>query len=122
MELWVVDNSNKSHILGYKYKNMVPHIDEPVEIGKEYTYNMYTQEEYGVNMVQNNNKRIIESSDNYTLLYDLLKNIKLKDNLHKLYLSDAFDEYKELIKIIKTIPEMIKTTNKELIMVLEEII
>ncbi len=97
MELWVVDNENKPHMLGYKYKNMIPHINEPIEFGKEYSYNMYTNEV--VNIEKDNNKRIIESSDNYTLLYDLLKNIKLKDNLHKLYLSDAFDEYKELIKI-----------------------
>ncbi len=108
MELWVVDNENKSHMLGYKYKDMMPHINEPVELGKEYVYNMYTNE-VG-NVEKNNNKRIIESSDNYTLLYDLLKNIKLKNNLHKLYLSDAFDEYKELIKS----PEYSKADKNEL--------
>ncbi len=96
MELWVVDNNNKSHIMGYKYKNMIPHIDEDVELGKEYSYDMYSENAY-INM-EKSNKRIIESSDNYTLLYDLLKNIKLKNNIYKIYLSDAYDEYKELLK------------------------
>ncbi len=100
MELWVVDNNNKTHMLGYKYKDMIPHINEKVEIGKEYSYDMYTNEVV-INMERNSNKRIIETSDNYTLLYDLLKNIQLKKNMYKIYLSDAYNEYKELIKSVE---------------------
>ena len=83
MELWVVDNLNNPHMLGYKYKNMIPHIDEEVKVGKEYIYNMYTDMvgEEMVDVEKNNNKRMIESSDNYTLLYDLLK---MKANIQSL--------------------------------------
>ncbi len=99
MEIWVKDEKDKSHIFGYKYENMVPHMDVSFELTREYQYDMYN--ENSINNIRDKNKRMIESSDNYTLLYDLLKNIKTKDNALHLYLSDAYDEYQQLMKTKK---------------------
>jgi hypothetical protein len=99
MEIWIKDNKDKSHIFGYKYENMVPHIDIPFELTREYEYDMYN--ENMMNNIRDKNKRIIESSDNYTLLYDLIKNIKIKDDILHIYISDAYDEYEQLMKMKK---------------------
>ncbi len=102
MELWVRDEKDTPHMLGYKYKDMIPHIDAPFELSSfEYTYNMYVDEPLYEEKAKGSRKRILESSDNYTLLYDLCKNIHLKNGMYNIYVSDAYDEYTHLLKTKK---------------------
>ncbi len=100
MELWVKDRHEKSHIIGYKYNGMIPHIEAPFELTKEYEYDMY---EYGAaNQTTHSKKRVIEHSDNHTLLYDLFKNIHMENKpIYTIYMSDAYDEYQEILQMKK---------------------
>ena len=54
IEIWLHDSNKNPYILGYKYKDMKPHIYENVTIEDEYKYQLYN-EEYQ-NIVQNKEK------------------------------------------------------------------
>ncbi len=98
MEIWLNDNNKKPYILGYKYKDMKPHIYENVTLEDEYKYELYNEELHNVVQSKEKGKKILESSDNYTLLYDLYKMISLKENDYHFYVSDALYEFNAMIK------------------------